>query len=175
MNPIRKSREFIGFQIISANNGQVLGTVDDVYVDVKMLELAAITVAEGSLISNMFTPHKDGIRRSAVSVWGDDVILVQDNEFVKSSTLLDRDAWESSKNQIKGKKVLSTNGELVAILDDVLVDSQTKVIGYDFGEVFIKGAIAESRRAPKISTSSFGPDALIIDTDALYEWEVQPN
>lgn len=175
MNLYRKSRDLTGFQIISTSDGKILGTVDDVYVDLKSFELAAITVAEGSLISSMLKPNKDGIPRGAVIVWGEDVVLVQDDGFVKGSTLLDRMAWESSKNQIKGKKVLSTDGELIATLDDVLIDSRAQIVGYDLAEVFIEGPIAESKRAPKISTSSFGPDALIVDTEALYQWEVLPN
>jgi sporulation protein YlmC with PRC-barrel domain len=77
---------------------------------------------------------------------------------------------ESVDEDIKGKNVLNTKGEQIAELDDVVIDSNARIVGYHLSKVFMEGPVADTKRIHVKTTEVLGADALIIDTSKLYRW-----
>jgi uncharacterized protein YrrD len=48
----RLSKDLKGFQIISATDGQVIGKVEDVYIDLNNLHVAAIATSTRGLLTS---------------------------------------------------------------------------------------------------------------------------
>lgn len=165
----RISQDIKGFQVVSASNGQVIGKVEDVLVDLKKLQVAAIVTSKGNLLKSTI----EAIPREEIQVWGEDLILVNDTDVIqKQEDLNGFEEWESALDQIKGKNVLNTNGEQIAELNDIVIDSIANIVGYDLSNVLIEGPVADTKRIHVNATEAFGVDALIIDSAKLYAWEM---
>lgn len=165
----RLSLDIRGFQIISSTNGRIIGQVEDLLIDMKDLKIAAAVTSKGSIFGSKI----EAIQRKDILVWGEEVILVRDPEVIYAQDNIDGfEEWASAADQIKGKDVLNTDGEKIAELNDVVVDSIGHIVGYDLSKVFIEGPVKESKRIHVNATQAFGADALIIDTANLYAWEM---
>lgn len=165
----RITQDMKGFQIISATDGQVIGKVEDIYIDLKNLHVAAIATSTGGLL----TSKVEAIPRKDIKVWGEDVVLAEEPNVIKEGKSIQGfEEWESISKQIKSKAVLNTKGEKIAQLNDVVIDSDAKIVGYDLSNVLMDGPVAESKRINVNATNAFGPDALIIDTSKILKWEI---
>ena len=165
----RLSLDMQGFQIISTTNGQIIGRVEDLMIDMNDLKIAGAVISK----SGIFGGKIEAIQRKDILVWGEDVILVRDSDVIYDQDNIEGfDMWASSADQIKGKGVLNTEGEKIAELNDVVVDSSGHVVGYDLSKVFIEGPVGESKRIHVNATQALGDDALIIDAAKLYAWEM---
>jgi sporulation protein YlmC with PRC-barrel domain len=165
----RLSKELFGFQIINIENGQIIGKVEDIFIDLKMKRIAALVISK----SNPLSRDLKTISSEKVTLWGEDVILISGDELIEDSARMDESAqWELVSNEINGKNVISNNGEKIAELNDVLINADGELIGYDFSKVMIEGPLEKSKRAHVKTTQSLGPDALILQTNQLYEWKM---
>lgn len=165
----RLSLDMQGFQIISSTNGQIIGQVEDLMINMNELKIAAVVTSKGSLFSSKI----DAIQRKDILVWGEDVILVRDPEVVHAQdNIEDFEEWAFAADQINGKDVLNTDGEKIAELNDVIVDSIGHIVGYDLSNVFIEGPVKDSKRIHVNATQALGIDALIIESENLYAWEM---
>jgi uncharacterized protein YrrD len=165
----RPAQSIQGFQVISITNGEVIGKVEDVLIDLKKRHVAAIVTSKGSLLRRKVT----AISREAVQVWGQDVILVTGPDVIQSGEKMQGFAeWESAGSQVKGKNVLSAKGERVGELKDVIIDNDAMVVGYALSKVLIEGPVQESKRIHANATQTLGADALIVDTTKLYDWNM---
>lgn len=165
----RLSLDMQGFQIVSTTNGQIIGQVEDLLINMKELKVAAAVTSKGGL----FDSKIEAIQRKDIQVWGEDVILVKDPEVIHAQDHIDGfEEWASAADQIKGKDVLNTDGEKIAEISDVIIDSIGHIVGYDLSKVLIEGPVKESKRIHVNATQALGIDALIIDTTNLYAWEM---
>lgn len=165
----RLAQDIKGFQIISNSNGQIIGRVEDLLVDMNTLQVAAIVTFTGNLLDS----NIKAIPRKDIELWGEDVILTTGVEVIFEQNKLDDSGnWASVLNNIKGKDVLNTKGERIAVLNDVVIDSEGQIVGYDLSKVFIEGPVEKSKRIHRRTTHTMGADALIIDTENLYKWEM---
>jgi len=158
-----------GFKIISISNGQIIGQVEDIMIDMKELQVSAIVTFAGNLLDS----NIKGIPQKYIEVWGEDVILTADADVIfEQNKLKDHKNWASVFNNIKGKDVLNTNGKRIAELNDVVIDADGQIIGYDLSNVSIEGPVKDSKRIHVNTTLVMGADALIVDTEKLYKWEM---
>jgi uncharacterized protein YrrD len=165
----RITQDMKGFQVISATDGQVIGKVEDVYIDLKNLHVAAIATSTGGILSSKV----EAIPRKDIKVWGEDVILVDDpNVILDHKKIKGFDEWDSVLDHVKNKDVLNTKGEQIATLNDVVIDSDANIVGYDLSNVLMDGPVSKSKRINVNATKAFGPDALIIDTSKILKWEI---
>jgi sporulation protein YlmC with PRC-barrel domain len=158
-----------GYQIISTSNGQVIGKVEDLMIDPKKLEVAAVITSKGNLLDST----SKAISREDIVVWGEDFILASNLDVIHELDTLDGNKeWQTITSEINGKDVLNTNGKKIAELNDVVVNSEAQIIGYDLSKVFIDGPVTKSKRIHVNTTQELGKDALIIDASKLYQWEI---
>jgi uncharacterized protein YrrD len=166
----RLSQDILGFQIISLTNGEVIGKVEDVLLDLDKCQIGAVVTSKG----NPLVRKIEAVHRSNVEVWGVDVILVNKLDVIRNVKKLKKGQnWQMVTSELRGKNILNMQGEKFAELNDVVIDSEGQVIGYDLSKVLIGGSIEETKRIHANATQAFGKDALIIDMDRLYRWEIK--
>ena len=159
-----KIQELIGKPIVTLNRGEIIGKAKDVLIDPSTFEIAALVLPA----SSMFSKETMVVPRPVIHILGRDVILVKSNEAtVRDDTLRGVASLLAVTKQMKGRQIATEKGTKVGILNDILVDDDGKIVGYDLSRVFIKGPIAESKRIPFRVTRSIGPDLIIVDSKQL--------
>lgn len=158
-----KSRELIGKAIVTVTHGEVIGRVKDVLIDPERFEIVALV-----LPGKVFSKGTMILPRSVVQVFGKDVILVRSNEAMPlDDSLPNVSRLLAVSGQMKGRLIATEKGVRVGVINDVLVDENGRVVGYDLARVFIKGPVAESKQVPAHVTRSIGPDLIIVDSEQL--------
>jgi len=158
------ARQLNGKAIVDIQTGEKIGQVDDLLFDPNTLGIGALLFSEGGL----FNRQSQSLPAINVQVWGKDVLLV--NRSGTGGTLDQmpgKDEFVKLSDQLRGRYVVSTAGERVGQIDDVLIDERGRLVGYDLSQVFIQGRLAELKRIPVNATSSLGKDVLIVNLDQL--------
>jgi uncharacterized protein YrrD len=150
--------------IVSLTNGEIIARVKDVFIDPVGCRIAALITSKGNLLKKRI----DAIPREQVEVWGQDVILVSGPDVIlEKSEIDDADGWLMLSNEVKGREVVDNAGTRIGELNDVVVDTEGKIVGYDLARVFVEGPVADSKRIPIAATRSFGDDVLLVESDSL--------
>ncbi len=167
------SRELHGKSIVSVTNGQIIAKVEDVMLDPGALRVAALVTSESGLGRMLkFDRKTEAIPGSEVQVWGQDVVLVSRPDVITNiEELPGSDQWVSVSEKIKGRDVISADGTRIGQLNDVVIDLQGQLVGYDLGRVFVQGPPAQSKRIGVEATRSLGQDVLIVDMAEIIEAE----
>ena len=153
-------QELSGKTIISVTNGKIIAAVVDVLIDPHTRQVAALVTSKGNLSKH---GQIEVIPDQEVQVWGQDVILIsQPDVILKGEELPHLEKWLSVSDHIKGCDVVSVDGTHVGKLNDVIIDTQGQLIGYDLAQVSVEGPVAESKEIPAGLTHSLDPDALIV-------------
>jgi uncharacterized protein YrrD len=162
------SQELHGKPIVSVTNGRIIAKVLDVLMDPEGLQLAAVVTSKGGLLSR----EKDieVIPSVEVQVWGQDVVLVsRPDVIVKKGELPGSEKWLSVTDRIKGHDVISTDGQRIGKLNDVVIDNRGQLVGYDLVQAFVfsGGPSAGLKQITARATSSLGQDVLIVDATRI--------
>ncbi|GAB4535755.1 MAG: hypothetical protein Kow0063_20370 [Anaerolineae bacterium] len=158
------SQALQGKPVVSVTNGKIIAKVLDVLMDPDSLQLAAVVTSKGGLLSR--EKDVEVIPSPEVQVWGQDVVLVsRPDVIVKKSELPGSEKWLSVTDRIKGHDVISTEGQRIGKLNDVVVDNRGQLVGYDLVQAFVfsGGPSAGLKRITARATSSLGQDVLILD------------
>ena len=166
MEIIRLSAELKDKPIVSMVDGKIIAKVKDLLVDPDTRTISAILFEEGGILSR----QAKLIPSDAVQVWGVDVILITSADAVVSKEQLEcSQRCLTVGTQLKGRAIVSQDGKQIGELNDVVIDDQGVVVGYDLSKVSIGGAVAKSKRIGVDATHALGPDVLVIDQARLPE------
>ena len=164
MTLIRLSAELKDQPIIRISDGKIIAKAKDVLIDPQTVTISALLFEEGSL----FNRKTKLVPANAVQVWGDDVILVTGpGEIITKEQLPCHERCLSVANQIKGRTVVGTDGTRIGEVNDIVVNSEGQIVGYDLSRVFVQGPVAESKRIAVDATHALGPDVLVVDQTKL--------
>jgi uncharacterized protein YrrD len=153
----------IGRPIVTLQHGEIIGKVKDILIDPDQYEIAALV-----LPGKLFSRKTMVLPRHQVHVFGRDVILVKSNEAMpRDNTLENVSSLVAVLKQMKGRAVVTEDGERIGIVDDVLIDEKGRVVSYALRRVAVEGPIAKLKRIPLDFTRSMGPDVIIVDSSAL--------
>jgi uncharacterized protein YrrD len=156
----RPTQSLIGMPIVSSREGTKLGSVADIFIDRENLQIAGITTSKGGL----FQRETQCVPAKAITVWGKDVILVEDGASIRlESEMSGRENWLSVSQDIRRRYVVSLDGTRIGQVQDVIVDSLGRVVGYEMNQVFVEGPISKSKRIPSSATHALGKDVLVIE------------
>lgn len=150
--------------VISITNGEILAKIENILINPNTRAVSALSFTKGGLLSRatQLIPAKE------IRVWGEDVILVSGPDvFVPKENVSGYEDYLSVSDQLKGREVVSQDGKRIGILNDVLIDDQGQLVGYDLSKVFIEGAVAENKRISVEATHALGPDVLVVDQTLL--------
>lgn len=160
----RKTQDMKDMPVVSLTNGQIIAKISDMLINPTSRSVSALLSSEGGLLSRTTKV----IPATEVRVWGEDVIIVSGPEiFVEREALACHETCLSVANQIKGREVVSQTGTRIGTLNDVLINTEGQVVGYDLSKVEVQGPVAKSKRIGVDATQALGPDVLVIDASKL--------
>lgn len=142
---MRHSKDLIGKPVYAIDEGRLLGTVKDIYLDEDLDWLAGIHLGTEGLIRRKSLL----IERESVIVFGIDAILVKNAEVVSD----DREHKEAHKwvrlEDLRRRHVDTPGGTKVGEVGDVTLDAEARIIGVTLAKVHVAGPIAEGRYIPR--------------------------
>ncbi|MGB0385912.1 MAG: PRC-barrel domain-containing protein [Ardenticatenaceae bacterium] len=137
---MRRSKGFTGKRIISVDNGTDLGVVKDVYFDRDLTKIAGLFLGNEGLLSRqaLLVPS------SAITLFGQDAILVNHCQVVTNSTPTDITEWVR-RDRLQGRAITSAGGTKVGTINDVLVDGAGIVKAFSLAMIFLNSPITQTR------------------------------
>jgi uncharacterized protein YrrD len=158
---MQAGKDLIGKQIISISDGRQLGTVKDLYLDTGLNLVSGVYLGPQGLFSRKSLL----IERNNVMVFGVDAILAKYSDAVTDSSKATEWAKWIRRDKLQGREVATAGGTKVGIIDDVILDEATRVIGFRLWRVFVEGPVAENRSVVREAVMDAGneDDVMIID------------
>lgn len=142
--------------LISLTDGKHVGEVKDYFLDSKLTALAAVfTGKEGLLSRKTFAVARPSIKVLGIDVWlvgGPDVV-------VNFDTVPDHEDLIKF-DDVRGRDIATEGGSKIAVVDDVLLDDNGKVLGFALGKVLVPGPLAERKAIHRDAITSCGGDKI---------------
>lgn len=142
--------------LISLTDGKHVGEIKDYYLDSKLTTLAAVfTGKEGLLSRKTFAVARPSIKVLGIDVWlvgGPDVV-------VNFDTVPDHEDLIKF-DDVRGRDIATEGGSKIAVVDDVLLDDNGKVLGFVLGKVLVPGPLAERKAIHREAITSCGGDKI---------------
>lgn len=165
------SSKLSGRKIYSAKEGILLGSVRDLMIDLNLLEVAAIVTTEGDLVKRDLSYIPSG----EVLLWGQDMILVNQVDVILArEDMPDCDKWVSVSDDLTGMRIMTTSGEQLGEIKDLIIGGQGRIEGYvsnkpeDLPKA-LRRSDGENVYIPILATHSLGSEMLIINPRNLTE------
>ena len=136
-----RSRELSNKPLISITDGKKVGEVKDVYLDQDMRQVAAVFLGKEGLINRKTLM----IDRSAVQVYGVDVWLVSSSNTVQGPGDIPDSETFILVGELRGREIQTEGGTKIAVIADVILDNEGRVLGFDLGKVYAQGPLADRK------------------------------
>lgn len=127
--------------LISITDGKKLGEIKGLYLDGDMRQVAGVFLGTEGLIKRKTL----ALARSSVLVYGVDVWLVSGSDQVVALDAIPDSATFTLISDLKGREIQTEGGTKLAIVEDVLLDSEARVLGFALGKVYSEGPLAEKK------------------------------
>lgn len=138
---MRNSKDLIGKSVVSIDEGRLIGTVRDVYLDPTLEWLAGVHLGKEGLISRRSLL----IPREAIAVFGVDYVLANQSDVVTDEkNLPEAENW-LRLDKLQGREVDTTGGTKVGVVGDAILDEEARIVGFTLSRVYVEGPVAESR------------------------------
>ncbi len=157
---MERIRDIVGRPVMSAGNGEQVGSVADVLVTSAGDRVVGIVLHAGLLSGERVLPYDD------VQAIGRDALIARTEEHV----MVPRD-WQDlgiaavRSSSLRHKRVVTGDGRQLGRVKDVYIDGPTgQVRAY---EIEGRGGLFGARAAlPRTNAVRVGPDAMIVPEDA---------
>ncbi len=141
---MRLAQDLSGKQIITLDEGRIIGQVKDLYLNGSLTRLAGIHLGKEGLIRK----KSRLISTDSVRVFGMDVMLIDDEEAVKDSkSFTEADDWVRMSKVI-GREIDTPGGTRIGTIADIAFDGAGSIIAFTLHKVFVDGPISENRYIP---------------------------
>jgi len=135
------SREHSNKPLISITDGKRLGEVKDLYLDQDMRQIAAVFLGKEGLLSRKTMV----MTRSAVQVYGIDAWLVSGSDTVMAPGDIPELGTFTLVGELRGREIQTEGGTKIAVIEDVILDNEAHVLGFELGRVYAQGPLAERK------------------------------
>lgn len=149
---MRVAKEVINKPIISINEGQEIGKVQDFYLDQNLTHLVAIYLGSEGLLSRTETL----IKWPEVVTLGLDAILVKDANCVMETTEAEGLENYIRRDEIEGRPVDTPGGTKIGRIGDVVLDEEAKIAGFSLSQTYVSGPIAANRAISRMAVVDTG-------------------
>ena len=155
----------IGCQVITLDQGEIVGTVKDFLVDRETWQLSALI-----LNKKLFSKEPNLILRNMIQLIGTHVVLIQSKQLSQQKDM--RTGLESYNKKLRSDlselKAITNKGAHIATLNgSIFFDEKGKVNRFGLSKVIVKHPMLENKCIPLEIVHSLGPDVLIIESDML--------
>ena len=146
------SKEHTGKLLISITDGKKLGEIKGLYLDTDARQVVGIFLGTEGLINRKTL----AMAQSAVQVCGIDVWLVYGPDTVMALDNIPNSATFIPVGDLRGREVQTEGGTKIGVVEDVLLDSGMRVLGFTLGKVFVQGPLAERKAIARDAIASLG-------------------
>ncbi|MBN1452918.1 MAG: PRC-barrel domain-containing protein [Anaerolineales bacterium] len=147
-----RSKEHTNKPLVSITDGRKLGEIKGLYLDLDMRQVAGVYLGTEGLINRKVL----AIPRSAVQVYGIDVWLVSGPEVVMALEDIPDSATFTLAGDLRGREVQTEGGTKLAVVEDVLLDSETRVLGFSLGKIYAEGPLDERKAIVREAIADLG-------------------
>ena len=147
-----RSKEHSNKLLVSITDGKKLGDVKGLYLDLDMRRVAGVFLGMEGLINRKAL----AIPRSSVQVYGIDVWLVSGSDIVMALDEIPDSATFTLAGDLRGREVQTEGGTKLAVVEDVLLDSEARVLGFALGKVYAEGPLAERMAIAREAITDLG-------------------
>lgn len=148
------SKDHSNKPLVSITDGKKLGEIKGLYLDAEMRQAAGVYLGTEGLIKRKVL----AIPRSAVQVYGIDVWLVSGSDTVMMLEEIPDSATFTLASDLRGREVQTEGGTKLAVLEDVLLDSEARVLGFTLGKVYAEGPLADRKAVAREAITELGGD-----------------
>jgi sporulation protein YlmC with PRC-barrel domain len=74
------------------------------------------------------------------------------------------ESWVRVSDQVKGHEVADYSGTRIGTINDVVINCEGRIVGYNLSEILADSPAIVEGRIPVQYSRSFGPDILLVDT-----------
>lgn len=155
------SKEITNRMVISINEGKKLGQIEDVYLDLDFRHVVGIYLGSEGIIR-----RKDkAILRSEVQVLGVDAWLVTNADVIVPLSTIPDSATFTLVNNIRGREIQTDGGTKLGVIEDVILNLDLDVLGFQLGKVYVQGPLAEKKAIVRDAVIDTGSKdrAMIVD------------
>jgi sporulation protein YlmC with PRC-barrel domain len=138
--------------LVSITDGKKLGEIKGLYLDLDMHHVAGVFLGTEGLIKRKAL----AIPRSAIQVYGMDVWLVAGSDTVITLEEIPDSATFTLVSDLRGREVQTEGGTKLAVVEDVVLDNETRVLGFTLGKVYAEGPLAERKTIVREAITDFG-------------------
>ncbi|MCC6455968.1 MAG: PRC-barrel domain-containing protein [Caldilineaceae bacterium] len=165
---MQTAQEVIGKQVISIDQGAVLGKVRDLYFDPQLQRLVALSLGGGGI----FGSHPKSVQLENVVVLGNDAVLVKSASDVQEGGEGDAAAAWMRLHDLRGREVTTTGGTPIGKLDDVTLGEDGQVLDIMLAWTRVEGPIGKTNMVTRRSVVDAGAETQAITIDlAMAEQE----
>jgi uncharacterized protein YrrD len=138
------AEKFLNKQIISLDEGRILGVVKDFYVSQNLETVTGLYLGSEGLLSR----KPKIIKQNGIYLYGVDVLFVTDSQVLLEGDKLDTveglDQW-LRRDDLRGRNIQSPTGAEVGKINEVFFDETGQILGFGLQKIKIEGPIAENR------------------------------
>jgi uncharacterized protein YrrD len=149
------SKEHANKPLISITDGKQLGEIKSLYLDLDMRHVAGVFLGTEGIIKRKAL----AIPQSAVQVVGIDAWLVSGSDTVMMLEEIPDSATYTLVSDLRGREIQTEGGTKLAVLEDVLLDNGTQVLGFTLGKVYSEGPLAERKVIVREAVTDLGSKA----------------
>jgi sporulation protein YlmC with PRC-barrel domain len=146
------SREHLNKPLISITDGRDLGEIRGLYLDADMHQVAGVFVGKEGIINRKTL----AVTREEVLVYGVDVWVVSGPDVVKPLDEIPESAAFILVSDLRGREIQTEGGTKLCVIDDVILDSEARVLGFTLGKVFSQGPLAERKAIVREAITHLG-------------------
>jgi len=168
--------DLIKKNIITVDEGRILGKTDDFYLDTNLTTITAVQLPGSGLFSRKVTL----IQHNAVTLYGVDSVLVKQSDVVvDANDLPDKDNW-LLRNDLKGRHIETPGGTKIGTVGDIIFNDSGRILGFSFGQLLVQGTLETYGAITRdCIIEVLNPDGIMtIDLSKAEQYqvgEVQPN
>lgn len=146
------SKEHSGKLLISITDGKKLGKVEGLYLDRDVRQVVGVFLGTEGFINRKAL----AIVRDAVQIFGVDVLLAAGSDKVTALESIPDSATFILVDDLRGRDVQTEGGTRIGVMEDVLLDSELRVLGIALGKVHVQGPLAERKAIARDAITSLG-------------------
>jgi uncharacterized protein YrrD len=172
-----RATDLSGRTVIDMDAAEKLGRIDTIFIDPDARQLAGFRLSRGGSLFG--TDAHTTIPASSVYAIGPDVITVRHAASHGDDTA--RFEQLPRINDVIGRKVVSRDGRLLGVVDDVLISgADGRIVGYHLADSDVMSRVEslfvnrKQRRGTYIRADSdlrAGRELIVVPEDAVSQWE----
>jgi uncharacterized protein YrrD len=151
--------ELIGKPVFGITDGRKIGEIKDLYIDQKLKKVYYLNIGQMGLLRRKVLI----VRREDVMVFGVDSILTKNSDVaIESGKEI---VHMISRETLRGRDVLTVGDTRVGKVQDLILDDELHIIGFELGRIYVEGPIADRGTIAREALLDIQPigESLIID------------